>query len=342
MATLRDVAQQAGVSLATASRVLNGKASAIQVTAATRQRVLDVSRRLGYRPDPVARALRTKRTRLIGVIVRNAADPFQGLVMRGIDLSARRAGYRALLSSIDTTPAPGEYAQIWQAHNADGVIVVGDVAGDEPSLLQMRERCPCVIATARGKLGNLPRVVVDNHAGMRALLDHLHGLGHRRLAFCYTPDYWDMRDRCAAFVAWARAHDLGSEAAALVPVISGFAGGAHALEVLMARPEPPTAILCHNDLCAVGALKAALARGLQVPRDLSITGFDDIEFAAQTTPGLTTIRQPISQIGETAATLLIAWLERGTPPPELVRLPVELVVRESTASPPEGGHGQHG
>ena len=342
MPTLRDVAQQAGVSLATASRVLNGKASAIQVTAATRQRVLDASRTLGYCPDPVARALRTKRTRLIGVIVRNAADPFQGLVMRGIDLAARRAGYRALLSTIETAPAPGEYAQIWQAHNADGVIVVGDVAGDDRPLLEMLQRCPFVVATARGKLGAMPRVVVDNQAGMQALLEHLHALGHRRLAFCYTPEYWDMRDRCAAFVAWARAHDLSNEAAPLVPVVSGFAGGAQALEVLMARPEPPTAILCHNDVCAIGALKAALARGLEVPGDLSITGFDDIEFAAQTTPGLTTIRQPTLQIGETAATLLIKWLEQDTPPPQLVRLPVELVVRESTGAPQEGGDGQHG
>lgn len=333
MSTLRDVAKQAGVSVATASRVLNGKESGIKVTLATRERILRACRALGYQPNPVARALRTKRTRLIGVIVRDVGAPFHSLVVRGIEQATRRAGYRYVLSHVQATPEPGEYAQIWQAHHGDGMIVVGDLAHDEELLLEMQGKCPYMVVTARGKLGTVPRVVVDNRAGITALLDHLYSLGHRRIGFAYTSEYWDMRERCAAFMSWMHAHGLDGEDAPIAEAPLTFEGGVQALGALLARPHPPTAVLCNNDVMAIGALKAALARGLAVPGDLSIAGFDDIEFAAYTTPGLTTVRQPIFQIGETAATLLIEWLEDGRQPEDTVILPVELVIRESTGAP---------
>jgi DNA-binding LacI/PurR family transcriptional regulator len=169
---------------------------------------------------------------------------------------------------------------------------------------------------------------------MRALLEHLHSLGHREIGLAYNPQIWDMRVRLEAFLAHTEALGLPVIQERIVEAPSTLEGGMQALNAFLDQGVLPTAILFANDAMAIGAMRVAHDRRIRIPADLSITGFDDIPFAACMTPPITTVRQPIMKIGETAASLLINWLDDiAEPPQETVILPVELVIRESTAPP---------
>jgi DNA-binding LacI/PurR family transcriptional regulator len=332
--TIRDVAKKASVSIATVSRVLHEKDFAAQVAPATRRRVLDAVQELGYRPNLLGRVLRTQRTGLIGVIIRDVGDPFHGLLIKGIDLVTRERGYRFLLSHVEALSLTGEYAQIWKTYHGDGMIVVGDVTGDESVLKELLEICPYTVVTGHPPVGELPRVIIDNRGGIRAALAHLCGLGHRHIGFAYDPAIWDMRERYQAFLDSVNDLGLPTESQLIVKAIDNFEGGVQSVMTLCSQPAPPTAIVLANDRMALGALHAAQSLGLHIPEDISIVGFDDIPYAAYSTPSLTTIQQPILAIGNIAVNILLDWLEgRANPPLECVVLPVNLVIRASTAPP---------
>lgn len=330
--TILDVARQAGVSPTTVSRVLRGSESAVRISPATRERILDATRELGYTPNVYARALRTRRSALIGVIVRDVSDPFQSLVIKGIARVASQAHYRFLVSHIDAPPGEGDYSEILESHSADGVIIIGDLVGDETAMRHMQTLCPYVVVTGHPPVEGVPRVVVDNRGGIRALLEHLWTLGHRDIGFVWDDNVWDMRERHKAFTAFVGERGLALSANRLLGAPHSLAGGEWALNRLLDQGMTPTAVLFGSDTLAMGALRAAAEWNLRIPQDLSIAGFDDIPFAAYVTPGLTTVRQPIEGIGEAATGLLIDWLESGGPPPaDPVVLQVDLVVRQSTA-----------
>jgi LacI family repressor for deo operon, udp, cdd, tsx, nupC, and nupG len=332
--TMQDVADKAGVSIATVSRVLNEKDSIVPISKDTRQRILRISEELGYRPNLLARALRTQRTNLISVIIRDVGDPFHALVIKGIDQVTRDTGYHFLLSHVEPTSTGSEYVQIFQMYNADGMIIVGDLVDKEVLLAEVLDAFPYTVVTGQESIEGIPRVIVDNQGGIGALLEYLYSLGHHEIGFAYNPQIWDMQKRLEAFLSHTEVLGLPLMQERIVAVPSTLGGGEEALNAMLDQPVPPTAIVFANDRMAIGAMRVAHDRGIHIPGDLSITGFDDIPFAACTTPRITTVRQPIIKIGETAASLLIKWMDDvAEPAQESVTLPVELVIRESTAPP---------
>jgi DNA-binding LacI/PurR family transcriptional regulator len=340
--TIKDVARQAGVSVTTASVVLNGRPTAIPVGEETRQRVLAAGAALDYRPNPFARSLRTGRSHTLGLMVTTITDPFTGEVVQAMDAVARERGYRTLLMlsgmglSTEGQPAPGEAPGL---RFVDGALLLG---------FQLRGLAPFpgVAAQHRGLVTAIPNhpdlpsfaVDVSVRAGAHLALQHLRDLGHRRIGMILDPRHLRMRERRAAFDEFMREANLPPTPGAIgITEATYFEGGKLATEHLLAQPQPPTAILAANDQLAVGALHAAWRRGRRIPDDLSIVGFDDLPVAQYLTPPLTTVRQPIAELGRTAIATLIDLLEAKRPPTLLADLVLqpELVIRDSS-SPPRG------
>lgn len=338
--TIKDVARTAGVSVTTASVVLNGRPTAIPVSDKTRRRVLAASAGMDYRPNPFARSLRTGRSRTLGLLVTTIADPFTGEVTQSMDQAARERGYRTLLMltglGLSTVGQPASGAHPGQGF-VDGALLVGfQLVGYAPF--------PGVAARHRGMITaiandpDLPSFTMDMDArhGVHAALRHLCELGHRRLAMIYDARHLAMHTRRAAFDEFIRDTGLPALPGAIGAAESGYyEDGAVSTERLLALPEPPTAIFAANDQLAIGALHAAWRRGLRVPNDLSIVGFDDIPMARYLTPPLTTMRQPMEEMGRRTTNALIDLLEgHAAPSPvaDLVLRP-ELIIRDSTAPP---------
>ena len=316
--TIRDVADRAGVSIATVSRVLNDKGD---VSAATRERVHEAATELGYSVDSVARALASQRTRLVGVLVGDNAGPrdlslmFFGKVLSAISRRLAQHGYEPLL--LQDADAGG-------THRFDAAILIG-VDEDDPAVLDLGERgIPVVgvdVRSGRSFVGS------DHSGGVRMALAHLHALGHRRIAHVAGAlNTFAGAQRLEAFLAggqseeYVRYGDFSSE--------SGYREAGE----LLALDEPPTAIVCASDLMALAAMHAIWEAGLKPGRDVAVVGFDDLEAAALAHPPLTTIRQDRRGLGATAAECAIDLVERPDNAVRQTVLPVELIVRASTAS----------
>ncbi len=319
--TLRDVARAAGVSPATASRAL----SAPDLVAPERRELVQrVARELGYRPNRAARELITGRTGHLCLVVPDLENPFFSAVAKAVQARARTTGHAVVVADAEEDPQLEAELVAQLGAQADGVLLcsprmsaddLADVAaGDRPVLLVNREGA------------GLPSVVVDNSDGVRQAVRHLHALGHRRLAYAGGPaGSWSdarRRDGLAALDLGVEVVDLGAHA----PV---FAGGVAAADLALASGA--TAVLAHNDLMALGVLDRLRARGVRVPQDVSVVGFDDAPVATLVAPALTTVAVPLARLGRTAVDLLLTPREATAP---RTVLPVELVVRASTAPPP--------
>jgi DNA-binding LacI/PurR family transcriptional regulator len=347
--TLQTVAQAVGVSRATVSNAYNRPD---QLSPALRERILDAARRLGYAgPDPAARGLRLRQAGTIGVLVGAPLtyafrDPATGLFLEGIARAGERAGTAMLL--IPSPPGEDPTAAIRGAV-VDAFCLNCVPAGDPAFQTVLERRLPTVVVEGAAHEG-VARVDIDQRGGARAAAEHLVSLGHRRFGIVVARLSYDRRTGPvdAARLAGAvqpvsRERLLGYRDALTgagldwdaVPVEEagehGFdAGVAAARRVLAARPDI-TAILADSDLLALGATRAVAEAGRRVPEDVSVAGFDDIPLAAQARPPLTTVRQPLAEKGEAAYGLLQELLAGG--PAREVQLPVELVVRGSTAPP---------
>lgn len=339
-ATIGDVARKAGVSVTTASVVLGGRPSAIAIGEETRQRVQAASAELDYRPNPFARTLRTGRSQTLGLLVTTIADPVTGEVVQAMDAVARERGYRTILMmsgmglSTEGQPTGGEAAGL---RFVDGALLLGfQLLGYAPF--------PGVAAQHRGlvtAIANNPdlpsfAVDVDARAGALAALQHLYDLGHRRLGMIYDERHLRMRHLRETFDAFVREAGLPTAPGAVgATEASYYEDGKVATAALLAARQPPTAILAANDQLAIGALHAAWQWGLRVPGDLSIVGFGDIGVAQYLAPPLTTVRQPLAELGRRATEVLIDLLEgRGASPTAAdLLLQPELIVRDSTAPP---------
>lgn len=319
--TLRDVARAAGVSPATASRALHAPDL---VAPERRELVQRVARELGYRPNRAARELITGRTGHLCLVVPDLENPFFSAVAKAVQARARTAGHAVVVADAEEDPQLEAELVAQLGAQADGVLLcsprmsaddLADVAaGDRPVLLVNREGA------------GLPSVVVDNRDGVRQAVRHLHALGHRRLAYAGGPagSWSDARRRegLAASGTDVEVVDLGAHA----PV---FAGGVAAADLALASGA--TAVLAHNDLVALGVLDRLRTRGVRVPHDVSVVGFDDAPVATLVAPALTTVAVPLARLGRTAVDLLLTPHEDAAP---RTVLPVELVVRASTAPPP--------
>jgi LacI family transcriptional regulator len=323
--TIRDVAERAGVSIATVSRVLNDRAD---VSVETRERVREVAREVGYSADPAARALVTQRTRLVAVVVgdnaghRDLSLVFFGKVLAAISRRLSHSDYEALLLQSD---------DLGLEHRFDAAILIG-VDDDDPLVADLAAReIPLVGVDVRCRVGRAAFVGSDHADGVRLALAHLYALGHRRIAHVAgAANTVAGRDRIAAF------HREASRLALVLPddyvreADFSSASGYRETCALLALPEPPTAIVAASDLMALAALQAIRDVGLQPAHDVAIVGFDDLEAAALAHPPLTTIRQDRQELGTVAAELAIELIENPDATPPATVLPVELVVRAST------------
>ncbi len=334
-ATIRDVAELAGVSTATVSRVLAGIGNPKPATAAA---VLAAAEAADYRPSGVARSLRMKRTSTLGLIVTDIQNPFFPELVQAADLAARGLGYSILLGSgaYDEQRAM-HYLNLMVDRRVDGLIISSSQVSDASWKWLLASPVPVVVANA--EMGDLPVTVVtsDNEGGARLAAQHLVELGHRRIAYIRGLDsYTADAPRLEGFRAVVREAGLPAADTPELPSDGLFEGGEEATTELLARRNDVTAIACYNDITAIGALRALRTAGRRVPADISVVGVDDIAAASWVVPALTTVAQQKSEMGRLAVERLIAAIEdpTGSAPPETIRLPMTLRVRESTARAP--------
>jgi LacI family transcriptional regulator, repressor for deo operon, udp, cdd, tsx, nupC, and nupG len=338
VSNIYEVAKRAGVSTATVSRVLS---QPNVVAPATRRKVLQAVERLGYEPNSTAKNLRMLRTGKLLVTVPDISNPFFSLILQGIEDAAQREGYSVLLGDTQHDEKREErYALMLKRKEADGLIFLGhrlpQVAAD--LIRAVAPRCaPVVNGCEFSPSLGIPSVHIDNARASYEAMDHLYGLGHRRVGIVTGPLVSPLsRDRLQGATSRAKEQKAQREFIIMHGDFS-IESGAAAAERLLSRHERPTAIFCFNDEMAMGAIEVARRLGIRVPDHLSVVGFDDIRFAQHLDPPLTTIAQPMRRIGEGTVRLLLAILAGGgdAETPESVTLPHKLVVRKSTAPPPK-------
>ncbi|MFC4910965.1 LacI family DNA-binding transcriptional regulator [Actinomadura gamaensis] len=323
--TSRDVAREAGVSQSTVSLVLGGKWSG-RVSPATVAAVHDAAERLGYRPNRAARSLRLGSTRTVLLVVPTLTAPFFGAVHDGAARVAARHGFGIVAYPWPETAGPADSPFAAPDEAIDGILASSlaedAMSGFAGTPVVMLDSDPSAAA---------PTVVFGVEDGMRAIVTHLTGLGHRRFGHVASSiDQWTFHARGRALadaVAAVPGASLAREDGALDVAAAKDAAGR-----LLDRPERPTALVCDDDVMSAGAYKAARARGLEIPRDLSVTGFDDVLLATALEPELTTVRLPAGELGAAGMTALLELLEGGHPASR--SLPGELVVRGSTGPVP--------
>ena len=331
MATIQDVARSAGVSTATVSRVLSAPEL---VAEGTRQKVMTAVNALGYAPNMAAKMLRTLRTEKILVTVPDISNPFFSQVIRGVEQAAQAAGYSVLLGDTRHEAEREErYGEMLRRKEADGLIFLGHRLPDTlTDMMQVQgPRAPIVNGCEFSPDLAVSSAHIDNERAAAEAMEHLYGLGHTRIGVITGPLASPIsRDRLAGVHAAANAH--GHDAALRIATgdFSIESGVAETL-TLLDGPDRPTALFCFGDEMAMGALDALRQRGLDCPRDVSLVGFDDIRFAKHLSPALTTVAQPMDQLGQQAVRLLLDILEGRVARFQQVTLPHRLVVRGSTA-----------
>lgn len=336
--TIYDVAERAGVSTASVSRVLNGKG---QIAPATRLAIESAVRDLGYQPNRIARSLVTKSTQTIALLLPEITNPFYGGLVSGIEQRTLELGYTLLLCTTQGDPAREElYLDLLRSKQVDGVLVDGLVLPPDRIARFVADGLPIVCLDRDVGSAAVPLVQVDNRLGARIAAEHLLRLGHTRIAHVAgDPALRISADRVDGYREALRT--AGLDPAPELVVTGGFteSGGYEAARALFAAAPHPTAVFAANDLSAVGVIEGIVERGLGVPDDVSVVGFDDVRLAAYTTPPLTTIHQPAREIGEEATSILLD-LTKGRKVRRLRHLLApELVVRRSTAPPRRDGDG---
>jgi DNA-binding LacI/PurR family transcriptional regulator len=333
---MRDIAAATGLSQSTVSRVLNGAPTVVPISAETREKVLAAAKELQYRPNPLARGLRGASTMLLGVIVREITDPFFAGAVEAVTVEAAPRGYNVVLGAAHARA--DEAIALWgvlEARHCDGILLLGDMR-DQPRLVTdlAGASVPVVALWQGSQPSDVASVSVDNAAGIHAVLDHLVELGHRRIAFVGGPRLGDIEERHDAFVEHLQGLGAPVPDDLLVSGPNDPAAGVAAFHRLAELPEPPTAVVASSDVLATGLLRAAGERGLRVPHDVSITGFDDIPAAAFTVPALTTVRMPVQEMVRTAVHLVLDPPTDGGPDDSPPVVQPTLVTRESTGPPP--------
>ena len=335
MSTIYHVAKHVGVSTATVSRVMNGANGS--VSPATRDRVMQAVALLGYTPNAAAKSLRTRRSGKLLVTVPDIANPFFALVLQGIEDAALRSGYAVLIGDTQQDSTREErYAQMLRTKEADGLIFLGyRLPKEAASLVRAADaqRAPVVNGCEFSPRLGVPSVHIDNERAALEAMQHLYGLGHRRVAVITGPLVSPLsRDRLRGAKAAART----AGAARQLTVLNGdfsIASGRAAADRLLTKASRPTAIFCFNDEMAMGCMETGRRLGLHVPADLSLVGFDDIRFSRYLDPPLTTVTQPMREIGEECVRLLLKVLRGNAVAPVSITLPHHLTVRASTARP---------
>jgi LacI family transcriptional regulator len=330
-ATLRDVAKRAKVSVKTASRVVNDEAF---VAEATRARVLKAIRDLGYVANLSARRLATGSAFTIGLVFQNASWHYILDVQRAVLETARPAGYHMILQPFDAASEADARSvlQLFTQHIVDGYIFTPPADNAAPLLNQLCEfDAPFVRLTPFDRSKPWPYVSATDRQGAYDMTRYLLSLWHTRIGYVMGPlEQKAAHDRLTGYqTALADAH-IAFDPSLVQQGCDHFESGAAAARQLLALTPHPSAIFCNNDEMAAGAIAAIFEQGLRVPEDVSVAGFDDIPLSRQIWPSLTTVRQPIYQMAQTATETLLRLLNHEQPADLQIEFPTELVIRKST------------
>jgi LacI family transcriptional regulator len=331
--TIEDVAERAGVSISTVSRVVN---QSVPVDPTTEARVREAIAALGYRPNLLARSFRQQATQTIGLLVPDNSNPFFAEVARAIEDAGFASGYSVVLCNSDLSEIKQEaYIDVLLAKRVDGLILISTGFIPPESGLELMDRIsqagvPCVVVDR--DLGDLPfdQVMVDNHQGGSLAGRHLLGLGHRRIA-CVAGhrDLAPSAGRIAGFFQVLNDAGIESPNVALVIGDSHFEGGIAAAQELLSSGVEFTAVFAFNDLMAIGVIAALQRAGRRVPDDVSVIGFDNIPQTAAMFPAVTTIAQPTAELGTRSVELLLSRIKNRSVSPERLVLSTKLIERES-------------
>jgi DNA-binding LacI/PurR family transcriptional regulator len=330
---LSDVAQHAGVSVTTVSRVLRG---ASNVAPELKERIEHSVAHLGYQPNRLAKGLREQRTNIIGYLTAGTTASFHHILAQGIQNAALDSGYAVITGHATTLEREMTYAQIFESYHVDGLIVVPSSDSD-PYLEALAQHIPLVEVDRTSGSYSRHTVLLDNHAALADAVDHLAHLGHRSIALIYgNAPVSTETERKEGFLDRMTQLGLPVHAAHLVSDEFSEAGGLRAAQALFSSGVACTALIVTTNEMLAGTVQAIRARGLSLPHDLSLIGMDDTRWARLMEPPLTVIAQPAYEMGYQAAELLIASLnqpQQETAPPRVRRLTAQLIVRSSTSSP---------
>lgn len=328
---IKDIARRLGVSPATVSRALSDSGLVAEPTS---RRIREMAQQLNYRPNVSARNLRTQRSMTVLLVVRDVGNPFYLEILKGVEQSARAAGYSVLMGNTESDPArESEYFGMLSDGHADGMILMtGKLPEASPESTQGWPDLPVVVALEIIEGSGYPHVQIDNAGAARGAVEHLIGLGHRRIAHITgpVPEIMSVR-RLQGYREAMAAAGLHIPQGYEQPGDFVLKSGREACRRLFELPEPPSAIFIANDEMAFGAINELRQIGLDVPGDVSVVGFDDLFLGEAFYPPLTTVSQPRLDIGRRAMTLLLDMLAGRDAPPEPVTMPTELLVRGTTA-----------
>ncbi len=348
-ATIREVAARAGVSTATVSRSLRG---GVGVEPATRRKVEEAARALRYRPSGVARSLKLRATSTIGLIVTDIENPYFPQIVSAVEDAVRARGYTVLLADGRRDPERElESLEILGEREVDGMIIASTAVTQRHGERISELHCPVVIINSESTVPAVPAVMSDNVMGGRLAAQHVLGMGHRRVLFV-GDDEADHKSAVQARIEGARSaveehgpagHIRFRVVATIGAADAAVEGGIRAAEALLAAGFDETAVLCRNDLTAIGVMRGLRAGGRRIPEEISVVGYDDIELAAYVDPPLTTVHQSTDEMAQRAVADLLGRLGRGPGPThveaesssgETTMVPVTLVVRGSSGPAP--------
>jgi DNA-binding LacI/PurR family transcriptional regulator len=328
--TIRDVARKANVSAATVSRVMNTP-SLVRVP--TRSRVLKAMKDTHYVYNALAGGLSARKTAILGVIIPTITNPVFALVTKGIQDYSRQHGYSIILGNTDYDEENEmRLIHLMQEKRADGLILNGPWRGAPIVPLMKKTRLPFVITWQAPEDRGVNFVAFDKFQSAYRIVEYLAGLGHRRIGM--IAGKFSISER--ALMRWKgyrkclTDHHISFDPQLVWEEGDSLSDGKEAMSRLLELPSPPTAVFCGNDILAIGAIVCAKEQGLQVPRDLSVVGFDDLEFSAYYDPPLTTMAVPAYEMGQLAAKILIANIRGETSAPQQYTLETKLMIRGST------------
>ncbi len=335
MSKLEDIARRAAVSITTVSNILNNKSSSIPVSAKTREKVLRIARELDYRPNLLARSLRTRKSSIVGVIVWDLTDPYFSAILNGIEHVLEESGFYLVLNNAKSDLRREKLClEKLGKIAAEGVLVLGIGHQLEPDLfpemVETTRTRNVVLVAMKTPRNNLSSVTVDNFQGGMLGAEYLIEGRRGRLVYVTARRMTtDEEDRLAGVCSAAEEHGLG-DGFSVIETESGEEGGYNAAAEALRRFQPPLSIFAMDDTAAIGCIRAVKDRQLEVPADVAVVGFDDLSIAGYTEPRLTTVHQPRFELGRRGAELLlesIAGKESGAP--RHVVLKPRIVIRES-------------
>lgn len=335
---IRDIARHLGLSVSTVSKALNGYGS---VSEKTRARILQAAQEFHYSPSRAARSLRNNRTEKIGLVLYTStplssrSSEYYFEIIRGAATAAEGRGYNLILY-LTVGSQRERLIQLCRSREVDCLILmVGTGTVSEPVEVLLAEELPFIVLNKHPQLPGASYIVSEHEAGAFQAVEHLIGLGHRRIAYLGRDDDLETSgDRYAGYRRALEAHGIAPDETLVALASSQPQGAYHAMEGLLELADRPTAVFAYSDAWAIGALRAINDSGLSVPDDLSLVGFDDLRAASLTHPPLTTVRQQLAELGRRAIEALLIQVEQGDDPsPVDQAVPVELVVRQSTARP---------